>query len=151
MTPRSASFAKLDTSDPVAVADALRAIDPRGTVVLFENLGCPPFIPPQVIASLFEGVGNVVGVCAALGFPAYHVAARTWQTDLFGKPAPKAKTDKRRRSGIVGSRGSHRKGLFVEKANVRWKGQRFIQSDGRADAAWIAEWGRRFRFASVAW
>lgn len=147
MTPRSASFAKLDTSDPVAVAEALRAIDPRGTVVLFENLGCPPFIPPQVIASLFEGVGNVVGVCAALGFPAYHVAARTWQTDLFGKPSPKAKGKKR----TVRAEGSQRKGLFVEKANARWKGQRFIQSDGRADAAWIAEWGRRFRFASVAW
>lgn len=148
MTPKGASFAKLDTSDPVAVAEVLRGIDPRGAAVLFENLGCPPFIPPTVIASLFEGVGNVVGACAALGLPAFHVAARTWQTALFGPPPKKVKPKGRR---TVGSEGSQRKALFVEKANARWKGQRFVQADGRADAAWIAEWGRRFRFAPVAW
>lgn len=147
LTRSGLQVAKLNTLDPDAVGFWMRVIasvDASFATVLFERLTAPPYMERRTISSLFLSTGIVVGAVRAHRLPFLPVTAARWQRDLFGAPPRRPKTAKPRD-------GSLRKQLFIDKARERWPACEFGDRDGRADAAWIAEWGRRFALRRVAW
>ncbi len=78
------------------------------------------------------GAGVWLGILAALGISYQVVHPRTWQSSMLKGTIGEGK----QRSLIAASQA------FPDLPLIKPKGRK-LSLDGRADAAWIAEWGRR--------
>lgn len=128
---------RVSTTDALELAAALRPYADGKAIIVAERLNCPPYFPRRTVSALARGTGILLGVAAVLDIPVHLLAPSKWQRAFFGPPPPRSK-------GLAQSKGATRKKSFVLSAAEKWPKHKFILSDGKADAAWLAEYGLRF-------